>query len=58
MTDNACQLNMIHQFLIKELKLQSENLNSQAVNFDERSLFIYETLFLHIQVQDFKECML
>ena len=28
MTDNAYQLNMIHQFLIKELKLQSRNLSS------------------------------
>ena len=27
MTDNACQLNVICQFLIKKLKLQSENLN-------------------------------
>ena len=27
MTNNACQLNVIHQFLIKKLKLQFKNLN-------------------------------
>ena len=58
MTDNAYQLNMICQFLIKKLKLQSENLDFQAVNFDERSLSIYEILSLHIQVQNFKEYVL
>ena len=58
MTDNACQLNVICQFLIKELKLQSENLNFQAVNFDKRSLSIYEILSLHVQVQNFKKHIL
>ena len=54
MTDDACQLNVVRQFLVKELGLQSGNPGPQAVNFDGRPLPIYGTLSLHVRVQDSK----
>ena len=34
MTDDACQLNVVRQFLVKELGLQVGDPGPQAVNFD------------------------
>ena len=46
--NDVYQLNVICQFLIKELELQLKNSDFQAVNFDERLLSIYEILSLYM----------
>lgn len=55
MTDDAYQLNVVCQFLVKQLKWQTENSDLQATNFDDWSLFIYKIISLQLQVQNSKE---
>ena len=54
MTDDACQLNVVRQFLVKELGLQVGDPGPQAVNFDGRPLPIYGDIQLQVRVTDSK----